>query len=538
MTGEYFSWLSHDDIYYSEKIEKQIEASGSDINKIVYSNVEYVNNCSDKISESNYDIKFSNKELSSGLFVLLNGMANGCSFLIPKKKFEKYGLFNESLRTSNDYEMWFRMIRNESLIFVPINLIKYRLHEDQGTRTEAIYHKESDELWTQIISNVTIKELKNITNSCFDFYFTLARRMQSDGLICAGQEAYNKSKIEYQKVSPLISVIMPCYNSEIYLVEAIESILSQTFMNFELITIDDSSTDKTRRILETYSGKDFRIKVFSNAYDKGISGAMNTGLEKSTGKYITRMDSDDISLESRLELQYNFLESNLKYGLCSVNISLFGDINRDHVFEDENTPLEWLFFWKNPIANAPTMYRSSIIKNNNLKFEKYKSAEDYDFLTKVIRYAKPYMIMEVLYRYRIRENSVFHSNIEYTIANSIKISRRLFKFIVKKNPPKEFDNLTVFKEFKEKELDIIKVSVLMKMVLDSSKNYWSWSNEEYSLAYEDANKRIMKILEPDYCGGTSSVDTVSKSTLLNKSIHYTKKVLKKGLNIIKNNIVN
>ena len=497
MTGEYFSWLSHDDVYYPEKVEKQISVTKDcKVATIIYSDVEYIDNQSRKISKTSYGTKCDKKQLSSGLFLVTNGMANGCSLLINKSLFKTYGLFNEELKTSNDYDMWFRMLRTSPVKFIPETLIKYRLHENQGTRTDVSYEEESDDLWLKIIKNISFTEVNKFSDSIFTFYFDLSKRMRLAGLSKAFEAANTIARDIYKKEEPcLVSIIMPCYNSEIFLEEAINSILDQTLSNLELIVVDDSSTDQTADIIKKMQKDDFRISLFKNKYLKGIAGAMNTGIDASVGIYIARMDSDDISLPDRLYKQYSFLEKNKNYGLCSANISLFGDVERDEVFKYRNAPIEWLFLWENPIANAPTMYRASIIRDNSLKFNNLKSAEDYDFLINFLQFTKPATLQEVLYRYRVRSDSVFHSNIDETLGNSVKICRRFAKTIVGREPYKYHEYLTVFGDYRAEDIDIIELAIWVDELLKDGLKKWDWSEDEYEAALMDANERVRGLLK-------------------------------------------
>src|SRR3989339_623001 len=114
-------------------------------------------------------------------------------------------------------------------------------------------------------------------------------------------------------MKPKISVIMSAYNAEKYLAEAIESILAQTFKNFEFIIIDDGSKDDTLRIINEYARKDRRIKVYHNKKNIGCVGFirnLNKGIKLAKGKYLARMDADDISLPDRFRIQHDFLEKN------------------------------------------------------------------------------------------------------------------------------------------------------------------------------------------------------------------------------------
>ena len=110
---------------------------------------------------------------------------------------------------------------------------------------------------------------------------------------------------------PKVSVLMPAYNSEKYIAEAIESILNQTFSDFEFIIINDGSTDKTAEIVNGYARADKRIKFINNKKNQGLIAVLNQGLDLCRGEYIARMDSDDIAINDRLEkLDYLFIRSN------------------------------------------------------------------------------------------------------------------------------------------------------------------------------------------------------------------------------------
>lgn len=113
--------------------------------------------------------------------------------------------------------------------------------------------------------------------------------------------------------SPLVTVLLPVFNGAIYLDQAIQSILTQTYSNFEFIIINDGSTDKTKNVLHHYS--DTRIKVITNQTNQGIVTSLNQGIKAATGKYIARMDADDLSDSKRLTKQVEFLENNRDYVL-------------------------------------------------------------------------------------------------------------------------------------------------------------------------------------------------------------------------------
>ncbi|EMQ5464458.1 glycosyltransferase family 2 protein, partial [Campylobacter coli] len=137
---------------------------------------------------------------------------------------------------------------------------------------------------------------------------------------------------EIEKNKPLVTVIMPAFNRENYISFAIESILNQDYLNFEFIIIDDCSTDATYNIIQEYAKRDQRIIVLRNKKNKGIVYSLNRCLERSRGKYIARMDDDDISLPERIEKQVNVMEKDISIVVAGTyfkpmdeNLEFFGN---------------------------------------------------------------------------------------------------------------------------------------------------------------------------------------------------------------------
>ena len=486
MEGEYFSWLSHDDIYYPDKIEEQIKILQSldDKNTVLYSDVEYIDSCSNTMYKTEYEKNFSLQTLNSGLFPVFLGYTNGCSILIPQKCFKETGYFDEKLKTANDYDMWFKLFRKYKTGFIPKVLIKYRFHDLQGTKTvaENIRVVESDKIWLAAIEKLHDKDVEEFGVDIFNFYFGLSKRMADDKRVRASEAAGKKAKEYYKKNTPSVSVIMPCYNSEKYIKEAVDSILEQIYANFELIIVDDSSTDKTWEIIKKYESQDYRIISSKNLYKKGISGAMNTGLDLSRGLYITRMDSDDISRPTRLERQVRFLSEHKNYGFCSTNMSAFGKIDSPALYKKPEAPLEWLFFWSNPVPSAATMYRAKIIKDNKIRFRDCQVAEDYDFLAQIVTKTKGYVLYEEsLYHYRIHAESSLQKNFDLVLKNSKRINEDFIKLVTEENPPAFHCDLTEFTipTNRERALGLFEAVDWVKLLLAKSKEFWNWGEKEY-----------------------------------------------------------
>lgn len=501
MKGEYFSWLSHDDVYYPDKLEKQINflETQEDKKVIVYSNVEYIDKNGKTIYETQHQKRHNIKHLNTRLYPALKGLMNGCALLIHKDILVKAGYFDETLNTASDYAMWFKITRINNIRFLPETLVKYRIHEEQGTKKEKRYYEESNNLWKSIISDIKPREIKKFEGSLLKFYIDMYIQMKRSKFFLASQTAIKLAQKYYDPENPKVSIIMAAYNTEDYICEAIDSILEQTFPNFEFIIIDDNSSDDTFSIIKDYAKKDFRIKFTKNKYEKGVAGAINTGLDLSKGEYITRMDSDDISLPTRIEKQVNFLEKNPTYDLFSVNLITFGEQPNQIIYKKRKLPYEWLFLWKNPVPNETIMYRSNLIKDKTIRLNsKYKVGEDYDFFCRLILKGKIFFSDEVLLRYRVRSESLFHKYTEEAMRASLEININLIKQFTKKEIPNFHKYLTAFyKKPQNKEISLIEASRWMDFLLNRMKKHYNWSEKEIKLIEMDINDRIESLILTD-----------------------------------------
>ncbi|MEY8494230.1 glycosyltransferase family A protein [Lachnospiraceae bacterium 29-91] len=171
---------------------------------------------------------------------------------------------------------------------------------------------------------------------------------------------------------PLVSVIMPAYNGEKYIGEAIESILNQTYDNFELVIVEDKSTDNTLNVIQKY--KDPRIFLHLNSQNQGIAYSTNLGIAKSKGKYIALLDDDDIATKQRLEWQTSFMEEHDDVDILggrSAIIDKNGDFLRYDLEPLRNPKFikALLLFSNEKFANCSAMIRKSFIEKNDLKYQ-------------------------------------------------------------------------------------------------------------------------------------------------------------------------
>lgn len=214
----------------------------------------------------------------------------------------------------------------------------------------------------------------------------------------------------------LVSVIMGCFNeSQKELCESIESILNQSHRNFEFILVNDNpQNDRLKKILESYKLDDFRVKIINNETNIGLAKSLNKALMLSNGKYIARMDADDISYPNRLEKQLEYLESNPDCDVVSTNRD---DIDENSnlirkasaiIVKDEAIPK--ILKYGSIITHPSVMIKSEIIKELN-GYRAFKSSQDYDLWLRMVSLHCHFHIMpEVLIKYRIRKNSITKSN--------------------------------------------------------------------------------------------------------------------------------
>ena len=232
---------------------------------------------------------------------------------------------------------------------------------------------------------------------------------------------------------PKISVLMPAFNSEKYIKEAIESILSQTFHDFELIIINDGSTDSTEKIILSY--KDTRINYLKNETNLGLISTLNKGINICQGEYIARMDADDISHTDRFNRQVHFLDENPDIGLCGTWIYLFRNKNIEIKEEIKNTTnqdeiVEDMLLY-NQIGHPTVMFRKSILENGRFNYNSsYKHAEDYKLWTDIIQVTKIANLPEFLLYYRIHNENISIKYIQEQIDISNKIKKEYLESLI------------------------------------------------------------------------------------------------------------
>lgn len=208
---------------------------------------------------------------------------------------------------------------------------------------------------------------------------------------------------------PLVSVMMPSYNSSEYIAEAIESVITQTYSNWELILVDDGSTDDTPNIVKAYADKDERVKYFRISHT-GRGEARRRCIELSSGKYIAVCDSDDISLPERFEKQVSFLESHPEIGVVGAQIRSFSKdavLDRSQLVNWPVTSDEIAHAFRNKkmkVPNCVSMMRFSLLKEIGSYNIELQRAQDYELFARFSQHGvKFYNLTDMLLFYRQKQ---------------------------------------------------------------------------------------------------------------------------------------
>jgi glycosyltransferase involved in cell wall biosynthesis len=224
--------------------------------------------------------------------------------------------------------------------------------------------------------------------------------------------------------SPLVSVLMPVYNGEKYLKEAIDSILNQTYTNFEFIILNDGSTDDSETIILSYD--DSRIVHIKNPENYKLIKTLNIGFSMAKGKYIARMDADDISHPERFAKQVQFLEFNEDYGLVGSGVNLLnGENKRQLLYHTDYASLKFALAFYCPFIHPSVMLRKEVVKGMDVVFDSnYVHAEDYELWTRLSFITKMANLPEYLLDYRIHDAQIssLNSLTQIELANIIRVN--------------------------------------------------------------------------------------------------------------------
>lgn len=223
---------------------------------------------------------------------------------------------------------------------------------------------------------------------------------------------------------PRVSVIMPVYNGEKYLRSAVDSILRQTFRDFELMVVDDGSTDGTSGILTSI--RDPRLKVLRQPSNMGVAAALNRAMFEARGEFVLRMDSDDLAVRNRLELQVRFLEAHPEVALCGGSVKRFGEVRGIVRYPGTRAGIQAQMLFNPPFAHPAVAWRRSAFDELGLCYEdEIPTAEDYDLWVRACRVLEAANMDPVLLHYRVDHKVKLSAYVVQQIEGARRIRRDL-----------------------------------------------------------------------------------------------------------------
>ena len=404
MTGDYFSWLSHDDRYYPEKIEKQIEyiKNNNLENKkiILYSDYDLMDNHSRVFAKS---IKDHNELVKKPEYCLLRGAINGLSLLIPKNAFEECGTFNEDLKCTQDYELWERMQKKYQFVHQPEILVTTRLHREQTGQTSDKVLTEGNKFWIDLINNTTKEKKEQLDGTEYNFYkgmrdFLKTTTPYRETIKFIEDKMKEIEDSNIQKIKQIkVSIIIPFFNRISLVINSLNSALNQTHKNIEIILIDDGSNDSIDPLQKIVKDNENIIKYIKEDKNKGAAHARNIGIKNATGDYIAFLDSDDCFKEKKIEKQ---LQEMYLRGYKFSHTSYIRDDGKNKqiintgILHGQAIPT---IISNCGIATPTVMIKRDFLVNNNFLYnEKLQIGEDICFYLEILRKTEIMGIQEPL----------------------------------------------------------------------------------------------------------------------------------------------
>ncbi len=482
-TGEYIARMDADDISLPKRFEKQIEYMDKH-SEIVMCGVKV-----EIFGSNTFEWKLETNPDKLATNILFYSPSVHPTIMIRKSFLDKYGIkYNKDYKASEDYDLFSQICRYGKVANMNEVLFRYRIMENNATFKKndiglLIYNEimrlqfqrlqlsfNEDDL-NLLSPHLCMKGAKGkealirlsqldlllkkilIANDKVKLYqidplmMTLNKRFKeaynSISWACSGVDLKKADEIYYKsiftkdyfykpnylnEIIPTVSVLLPTYNSQKYLMDTIWSILEQTYKDYELIILNEyGSNDDTIRIAEMF--QDPRIKIIQNTEKKGLAESLNIGIREARGKYLARIDADDLCDKNRFKLQVQFLDNNLEYGVCGSWQHHFG-INADWVHKcsmnHEEIVAELLY--NCDLCHSTLMLRKEYFVKNNLFYDNHYAAEDYELWTRAINKFKFANIPQILGEYRVGEDNITSKKMEQLSQESGELAARNLEY--------------------------------------------------------------------------------------------------------------
>ena len=516
MTGEYFSWLSHDDLYYPNKVEVEInyliDNNLLETNTILYSNYSII----DEIGNFNYDVELNSRYLNrNSAYPMLFGSIDGLTLLIPKKAFDEVGYFDKNLKCVQDYQLWYEMYKNGyKYIHIPEVTVSTRIHAKQVTNTSPNLAIEGNKYWTNLLNDFSNKDKEILFGSEFNYWYIL----HSFFVGGAYNEVVNLCKNKYMKIiekhknnKPLVSVIVNLNGSASRNLRCLKSLINQSYKNIELIIYSNEKLDNFD-ILNKMDKNNYKIIKL----DKSNATIWNDGISKASGKYITFIDSNCYYSVDKIKRQVLLME-------CSKNILSYTSYYKNNNYKKELIDIGF-YNWQvdvqskevlNINLNTIMIDRNAILKKHVVFNEDVSCGEDIMFIIDILYYEYPIGIRDPL--------------IDVYMTDSIEISKKkkVIKYLLEKNDSfvsNESIDHYINVVFDDKN-DFYKGQRLLDL-----ERYKYYLTPEYEFSKKIRNIKSRLIHGEDYLSYNKPLDIISngKLVLLYKSFSRVFKG-KKGL---------
>lgn len=296
MKGEYFSWLSHDDLYAPEKVAEQIALLGKLVNKnsIIFSAFELIDENGNHKGFVYPDEVLPGEKLALPLMPLLRGLIHGCSLLIPKKLFDEVGIFDITKRTTQDYALWFDLLRKAPLEYASKPLIKCRIHPDQDTqKINALHLRECNELWSGFLERLTLDEMKKLDGSHIGFLANMADHLAITPYDLAREKARQGVLQIVNQTS--VSILLLTEDATDLLTQSIHSISQQTHHNLEVLLVHPQSL-----VLPNQAFPELVMHFYSYTDCLSMNSAIAKAITHSTGDLIAFLRAGDIFKDEKI----------------------------------------------------------------------------------------------------------------------------------------------------------------------------------------------------------------------------------------------
>ena len=302
---------------------------------------------------------------------------------------------------------------------------------------------------------------------------------------------------QLQKIkNPKVTVLMSVYNGERYLNQAVDSILKQTFNDFEFLIINDGSSDSTAEILKGHN--DPRMQIINNEKNIGLSKSLNKGLAMSKGNYIARMDADDISLPERLANQVDFLETHTDVDVLGSAVQIIGDDGKSSFvcqFPTEHGLIKWCLYFYNPIPHPTVMMRRQVLEISGGYSSNMIYAQDYDLWGRLSGAARLANLPDVLLYLRKHDANISNSHLTQQRKASIKINGQIISGVIGRKVPRDVVQCIWSQRFKTLD-EVRHASKLIARLYHASIANSTLSRVEKRMIRKDAASRLFALAWP------------------------------------------